>query len=169
MFHMGTTAWAVAARTALVYLGLVVGLRLMGKRELGQMTVFDLVVILLIANAVQNAMTGPDFSVQGGLLAAAVLLVANFALSTLRLHGRSARPVVGDPAQGPLAVGGGREIDRLGTMHERVREDLRHSEAEVVDPSGSESGEPAFGAEADTDRGQLVDRCDPRLRRDVVA
>src|SRR5438445_6738822 len=89
MFHMGTTAWAVAARTAIVYLGLVVGLRLMGKRELGQMTVFDLVVILLIANAVQNAMTGPDFSVQGGLLAAGVLLVANFALSTLRIRGRS--------------------------------------------------------------------------------
>ena len=60
-------------------------------------------------------------------------------------------------------------MDRLGPVHERVREDLRHSEAEVVDPSGSESGEPAFGAEADTDRGQLVDRCDPRLRRDVVA
>jgi uncharacterized membrane protein YcaP (DUF421 family) len=85
---MGTHLWAIAARTALVYLGVFVGLRLMGKRELGQMTVFDLVVILLIANAVQNAMTGPDFSVQGGLLAAGVLLVANYLVSALQLRGR---------------------------------------------------------------------------------
>jgi len=88
MFHMTGHAWTIAARTALVYLGLFVGLRLTGKRELGQMTVFDLIVILLIANAVQNAMTGPDFSVQGGLLAAGVLLVANFLISLLPLHGR---------------------------------------------------------------------------------
>jgi len=88
MFHMTGHAWTIVVRTALVYLGLLVGLRLMGKRELGQMTVFDLIVILLIANAVQNAMTGPDFSVQGGLLAAAVLLAGNYAISLLPLHGR---------------------------------------------------------------------------------
>jgi uncharacterized membrane protein YcaP (DUF421 family) len=88
MFTMTGHAWMIAARTALVYLGLLVGLRLMGKRELGQMTVFDLIVILLIANAVQNAMTGPDFSVQGGLLAAGVLLAANYLISLLPLHGR---------------------------------------------------------------------------------
>ena len=77
MFEMGTSAHEIVARTALVYVGVFLGFRLMGKRELGQMTVFDLVVILLIANAVQNAMTGPDFSVEGGLLAALVLLVVN--------------------------------------------------------------------------------------------
>ena len=64
MFRMGTDAWVVVVRTLLVYLGVFVGLRLAGKRELGQMTVFDLVVVLLISNAVQNAMVGPDFSVQ---------------------------------------------------------------------------------------------------------
>jgi len=72
----------------MVYVGLFIGLRLMGKRELGQMTVFDLIVILLIANAVQNAMTGPDFSVQGGLLAAAVLLLGNYLVSLIPLRGR---------------------------------------------------------------------------------
>jgi hypothetical protein len=66
MTEMGSSALEIVARTLLVYLGVLVGLRLMGKRELAQMTVFDLVMILLIANAVQNAMTGPDFSVQGG-------------------------------------------------------------------------------------------------------
>jgi uncharacterized membrane protein YcaP (DUF421 family) len=59
----------------------------MGKRELAQMTVFDLVMILLIANAVQNSMTGPDFSVQGGLIAAGVLLIVNRLVAWLRIHG----------------------------------------------------------------------------------
>lgn len=87
MFEMGTAAWAIAVRSALVYLAVFLGLRLAGKRELGQMTVFDLVVVLLIANAVQNSMVGPDFSVQGGILAAFVLLVLNRAMAFLRLRG----------------------------------------------------------------------------------
>jgi uncharacterized membrane protein YcaP (DUF421 family) len=89
MFEMGTDALAVVARTALVYAGVLIGLRLAGKRELGQMTVFDLVVVLLLANAVQNAMTGPDFSVQGGLIAAAVLLVLNRFVALARLYSES--------------------------------------------------------------------------------
>lgn len=98
MFEMGTEAWAIAARSALVYLALFVGLRLAGKRELGQMTVFDLAVVLLIANAVQNSMVGPDFSVQGGILAAAVLLVLNRGIALLRLQGdRWGRLIEGTP------------------------------------------------------------------------
>jgi uncharacterized membrane protein YcaP (DUF421 family) len=89
MFDMGTEAVEIVARTALVYGGVLVGLRLAGKRELGQMTVFDLVVVLLIANAVQNAMTGPDFSVQGGLIAAAVLLALNRVVALVRMHNES--------------------------------------------------------------------------------
>ncbi len=75
MFDMAAPAWNIAVRSALVFIAVLVGLRLMGKRELGQMTVFDLEAILPIANAVQNAMVGPDFSVHGGILAAFVLLV----------------------------------------------------------------------------------------------
>jgi len=98
MFEMGTQAWAIGARSALVYLALFVGLRLAGKRELGQMTVFDLAVVLLIANAVQNSMVGPDFSVQGGILAAGVLLILNRAVALLRLQGgRWGRLIEGTP------------------------------------------------------------------------
>jgi uncharacterized membrane protein YcaP (DUF421 family) len=86
MTQMGSGPLEIVARTLLVYIGVLVGLRLMGKRELAQMTVFDLVMILLIANAVQNAMTGPDFSVQGGLIAAAVLLIFNRLVAGLRIH-----------------------------------------------------------------------------------
>jgi uncharacterized membrane protein YcaP (DUF421 family) len=84
MFDLTISGWSIIARTALVYVALLFGLRLAGKRELGQMTPFDLVVILLIANAVQNAMVGPDTSVTGGLIAAVVLIGLNFALAYAR-------------------------------------------------------------------------------------
>jgi uncharacterized membrane protein YcaP (DUF421 family) len=54
------TLLQIAARTSIVYLVLLVGIRLTGKREVGQMTPFDLVVLLALSNAVQNAMTGPE-------------------------------------------------------------------------------------------------------------
>jgi uncharacterized membrane protein YcaP (DUF421 family) len=59
------------------------GIRLTGKREISQMTPFDLVLLLLIANAVQNAMTGPDISVTGGLVAAGTLLLINAIVTRL--------------------------------------------------------------------------------------
>jgi uncharacterized membrane protein YcaP (DUF421 family) len=81
-----STIWGILLRTILVYLVILVGLRLSGKREIGQMTVFDLVVLLLISNAVQNAMVGPDTSLTGGILAAVVLLVLNAIIARLRLR-----------------------------------------------------------------------------------
>lgn len=81
MFDLEISGVSIVARTVIVYAALLVGLRLAGKRELGQMTPFDLVVILLIANAVQNAMVGPDTSVTGGLIAAAVLIAVNYGLA----------------------------------------------------------------------------------------
>src|SRR2546425_7941656 len=56
----------VALRTTIVYLALLVGIRLTGTRQLGQMSTFDLVLLLIIANAVQNAMVGPDTSLEIG-------------------------------------------------------------------------------------------------------
>jgi uncharacterized membrane protein YcaP (DUF421 family) len=88
----------VAGRAAIVYIAVLIGLRLMGKRELGQMTVFDLVVVLLLANAVQNAMVGADTSVQGGLVAAFILLALNRIVAAARLHsGVWGRLIEGNP------------------------------------------------------------------------
>jgi len=84
MLDFGTPWWQIVIRAAVVYLALLVGLRLGGKRQLGQMTPFDLVVILLIANALQTSMVGPDTSLVGGLIAAGVLLVANATLARFR-------------------------------------------------------------------------------------
>jgi uncharacterized membrane protein YcaP (DUF421 family) len=87
LFDLGTPLWEIALRSAIVYLAILLGLRLFGKRQLGQLSIGDLVMILLIANAVQNAMVGADVSLQGGLTAALVLLVMNFLV--VRVLGRT--------------------------------------------------------------------------------
>lgn len=83
MFELATPWWEIVLRTAVVYLVVLVLLRIAGKRELGQMSPVDLVVILVIANAVQNAMTGGDNSLIGGLIAAATLVAVNIALGRI--------------------------------------------------------------------------------------
>lgn len=70
----------------IVYLFLILAIRLFGKKELAQLSVFDLVFILLISNAVQNAMTGPDVSLLGGLIAAASLFIVNYILKYLEFR-----------------------------------------------------------------------------------
>ncbi len=74
---------AIAAKTTIIYIFLIVGLRLLGKRELGQMSIYDLVLIIVIANSVQNAMVGQDTSLVGGLVAALTLLALNRAFTWL--------------------------------------------------------------------------------------
>jgi uncharacterized membrane protein YcaP (DUF421 family) len=91
MLTLEIPAWHIVVRTFVVYSLLLIGLRLIGKRELGQMTTFDLVLLLLIANALQNAMVGSDTSLIGGLLAAALLLVLDAILARLRLRSQRLR------------------------------------------------------------------------------
>jgi uncharacterized membrane protein YcaP (DUF421 family) len=73
----------IVLRTAAVYGIVLLGVRLSGKREVGQMTPFDLTLLLLISNSVQNAMTGPDTSLAGGAVAAATLLILNYVVADI--------------------------------------------------------------------------------------
>lgn len=76
----------IAGSSACVYLFIVAALRLFGKKEIAQLSVVDLVFVLLISNAVQNAMVGSDTSLLGGLCAAATLFLLNFALKWVIFH-----------------------------------------------------------------------------------
>jgi uncharacterized membrane protein YcaP (DUF421 family) len=73
----------IIVRALAVYFFMIIAIRIFGKKELAQLSVIDLVFILLISNAVQNAMVGPDTSLQGGLIAAAALFAANFTLKKI--------------------------------------------------------------------------------------
>jgi uncharacterized membrane protein YcaP (DUF421 family) len=80
MFHLDPSVGVLekVLRPAVVYLFLVVGLRLAGKRELAQLNPFDLVVLLTLSNTVQNAIIGNDNSVTGGIIGAVTLLLLNY-------------------------------------------------------------------------------------------
>jgi uncharacterized membrane protein YcaP (DUF421 family) len=90
---------AIFVRTVVIYLVVLIGVRLSGKREVGQMTPFDLTLLLLISNSVQNAMTGPDTSLAGGVVAAVTLLVMNYLIAEFAGANRRFRKFVeGQPS-----------------------------------------------------------------------
>ncbi len=94
----GHTALEIFLRTLIIYLVILVGLRISGKREVGQMTPFDLALLLLLSNAVQNAMTGPDTSLAGGIIAAGTLLVVNYGFAEVSgLNRRFRKFIQGQP------------------------------------------------------------------------
>src|SRR5437870_7731000 len=84
IFKLGIPWTHLVLRAVIIYVVFFIGLRLFGKREIGQFTVFDLVLVLLVANALQPAMTGPDTSLTGGLILVATLLLINRLLALIR-------------------------------------------------------------------------------------
>ena len=81
-----------------VYLFLILAIRLFEKKELAQLSVFDLVFILLISNAVQNALVLGDNSLAGGLLAALALFIVNYTMKYLQFHFPGfSKPLQGSP------------------------------------------------------------------------
>lgn len=94
----GHVLLSVLLRTAVIYAVVLLGVRLSGKREVGQMTPFDLTLLLLLSNAVQNAMTGPDTSLLGGVVAAGTLLLMNyFVAEASGINRRFRRLIEGQP------------------------------------------------------------------------
>lgn len=73
-------------RSVVVYVFLLFWFRFAGKRELGQMTPFDLVVLLILSNSLQNALIGNDNSLTGGLVGGVVLLYVNKAMSWIAVR-----------------------------------------------------------------------------------
>jgi uncharacterized membrane protein YcaP (DUF421 family) len=78
MFALGLPVLEKILRPLIVYVFLIIGLRLAGKRELAQINTFDLVVLLMLSNTVQNAIIGNDNSITGGVIGAASLLIVNY-------------------------------------------------------------------------------------------
>ena len=77
---IGSSLPEIVLRTAIVYLFLVLILRLTGKREVGQMSILELIVILIISDAVQNSMVGENTTLWGGLIAVVTLFTADYLL-----------------------------------------------------------------------------------------
>ena len=147
LFFLNPSIAEKVLRPVLVYVFLIVGLRLAGKRELAQLNPFDLVVLLTISNTVQNAIIGEDNSVTGGLIGAATLLIVNhFVVRFLYGHQNLERVVEGKTA---VLIDNGvvqthRLKDELITRteletaaHKQGFASLDDIERAVLDPGGS--------------------------------
>jgi uncharacterized membrane protein YcaP (DUF421 family) len=124
LVHLGISPWEKALRTAAVYGTLLVLLRLSGKRQLAQLNSFDFVVLLLLSNVVQNAVIGPDDSLLGGLLGAAILLGVNYVL---------VRVAFMDPRLGRVLQGSSTTVAENGKIDERKLRHLALTRKELVD------------------------------------
>jgi uncharacterized membrane protein YcaP (DUF421 family) len=102
MWTLGTPAIEIVIRSAIIYAVFFGALRVFGKREIGQFTLFDLALILLAANALQPAMTGPDQSITGGLIIVATIFTLNRGVAVLRARSPLVRRLL---EFAPTAVG----------------------------------------------------------------
>ena len=98
--HLGVSPWEKAARTVAVYGAILLLLHLAGKRALAQLNSFDLVVLLLLSNVVQNAIIGNDNSLLGGLLGAVILIAVN----SILVRGAFMSPRFGKALQGGATI-----------------------------------------------------------------
>jgi uncharacterized membrane protein YcaP (DUF421 family) len=87
----------ICLRVAVIYVIVLAGLRVMGKREIAQLSVIDFVLVLLISNAVQNAMLGSDTTLFGGIVAAITLFVINLVLKQVENYGPFRKLLEGNP------------------------------------------------------------------------
>ena len=126
--------WQFVLRGLLVFVFVLVFLRLSGKRQVGQMTPIDLVLVLLISNAVQNAMNGGDNSITAGAILAATLILADVAIGALARRSRRVEKFVeGSPA---LLIHNGkvldRSLERVSMTHHDLMAGLRASGVATV-------------------------------------
>ncbi|MGA2496700.1 MAG: YetF domain-containing protein [Tepidisphaeraceae bacterium] len=94
MWKLSLPWWEFIVRAAVVYAFLLVLLRLSGKRQVGQLAPFDLVLLLVLSNSVQNAMNGNDGSITGGLILATALVLLNWLVGWITFRSKQAEALI---------------------------------------------------------------------------
>lgn len=94
MLNLAIPVWELVVRSAVVYVFLLVLLRVSGKRQVGQLAPFDLVLLLVLSNAVQNSMNGGDNSLAGGLVSAVTLVGLNWLVGYATFRSKSLEALV---------------------------------------------------------------------------
>jgi uncharacterized membrane protein YcaP (DUF421 family) len=84
----------IIIRSGIVYLFMLIAIRIFGKRELSQLNTADVILILLVSNSVQNAMVGQDTTLVGGLIAAFILFLLNYAIKKVMVHSKTFSDIV---------------------------------------------------------------------------
>lgn len=107
---MSLVWWEFVLRGVIIYVFLIILLRLTGKRQIGQMSPFDLVLLLVLSNAVQNSMNGGDNSVIGGMISAVTLVAVNWLLGLLTFRNKKLESLV--EGQPDLLIHNGRVFEK---------------------------------------------------------
>ena len=149
--HLDVPVIEKVLRTVIVYGGLVILLRFAGKRVLSQLNTFDLVVVLLLSNVVQNAVIGPDNSLVGGLVGAAVLIAVNAlwerlaTVSERTAHVIEGRPTVlvqdGVPDREAISRVGLRVPEVMAALHRQGADRVEDVQLASLEPGGAISME----------------------------
>jgi uncharacterized membrane protein YcaP (DUF421 family) len=149
LMHLDVSVWEKIVRTVAVYLALAVLIRVAGKRDLAQLNAFDLVVVLLLSNVVQNAVIGPDNSLLGGLIGATVLIAVNAGVvrtAAARRNGVLAKALEGTPttlaSQGrwdPVALRkeGLRQADVDAALRRQNANSVAETQQVTIEPGGA--------------------------------
>src|SRR3954451_8774947 len=122
---------AIVGRSLVVYAVVLIGFRVSGRRLTAQLEPFDFVIILLVANAVQNAMVGSDVSLGGGIVSATTLFVANFVVSALTYRYPWARRMI--EGTGRVVIENGRFVDDALRREHLTRDDIARIVQERLD------------------------------------
>jgi uncharacterized membrane protein YcaP (DUF421 family) len=135
MLNMTIPWWELVVRGVVVYGFLLIMLRISGKRQVGQMAPFDLVLLLVLSNAVQNSMNAGDNSLIGGLISAATLIGLNYLVSLLTYRNKTIEAVIEGRPQ--ILIHNGRlfddEMQKAKMTHHELNAALRESGCESVD------------------------------------
>ena len=94
MFNISVPWWELIVRGLVVYVFLIALLRLTGKRQIGQLSPFDLVLLLILSNAVQNSMNAGDNSLIGGLISATTLVAVNYIVGLITFKSKKLEAII---------------------------------------------------------------------------
>jgi len=130
----GGVWWHFIVRAAIVYFMILVFIRVSGKRQVGQMTPFDLVLFLLISNAVQNAMNGGDNSITAGVILAATLVLISTAIGWATRHNRKLEKLIDGEAE--ILIHNGKlrphALERAGLTQHDLLAALREADCAAI-------------------------------------
>ena len=123
MWNLSIHWWELIGRGLFVYFFLILILRSTGKRQIGQMSPFDLVLLMVLSNAVQNSMTGGDNSITSGIILAVTLVLANWSVGKLTSSSKVMEKLIeGDP----------QVLFHNGIVYEKVMKDSQVTRQELI-------------------------------------
>ncbi|HEX7615078.1 MAG TPA: YetF domain-containing protein [Thermoanaerobaculia bacterium] len=135
MFNLAIPWFEFIVRGVVVYVFLVVMLRITGRRQVGQLAPFDLVLLLVLSNAVQNSMNGGDNSLVGGLISASTLIALNYGVGLLTYRNKTLEALIEGRPQ--LLIHNGQLFEEVlksaKLTHHEVNAALRQSGCACVD------------------------------------